>query len=403
MDRPGAAPARPAAERRRGLGASGTTGRPASRRPRARTMSAMSPDAAPNRASDKIARVLDRARRRRAARRSRDRCAVRGARSRLRACRARPPTSCAQPSIGDAVDLRRQAQHQLHEHLPATTAASARSPKARRTRRCAALPYRRGPATRSARRVREAWERGATEVCMQGGIHPRFTGETYLAICRAAKEAVPQIHVHAFSPLEVRHGARTLGHLGRARSCASCKAAGLGSLPGTAAEILDDESGASICPDKVTTAGMARRGGGSARARPARRPRRSCSATSRHTCTGRGICCGCADSSRTRGGFTEFVPLPFVHMEAPLYSEGSGAQGTDVARGHPDACRRAPGAASALPQHPGVLGQARAALGAGRACAAGANDLGGTLMNEIISRAAGAAHGQELAPQRWRS
>ena len=103
------------------------------------------------------------------------------------------------------------------------------------------------------RRTREAWDRGATEICLQGGIHPDYTGETYLSICRAVKDAAPEIHVHAFSPLEVWQGARTLGadlpeYLERLR------AAGLGSLPGTAAEILDDEVRRVICPDKVTTA-----------------------------------------------------------------------------------------------------------------------------------------------------
>ena len=103
-----------------------------------------------------------------------------------------------------------------------------------------------------ARRTREAWDRGATEICLQGGIHPDYTGETYLSICRAVKDAAPEVHVHAFSPLEVWQGARTLGielpaFLERLRE------AGLGSLPGTAAEILDDEVRRDLCPDKITT------------------------------------------------------------------------------------------------------------------------------------------------------
>ena len=103
------------------------------------------------------------------------------------------------------------------------------------------------------RRAVEAWERGATEVCLQGGIHPDYTGATYLAICRAIKEAVPDIHIHAFSPLEVTQGAHDARPAGGGVSCASCKAAGLGTLPGTAAEILDDEVRAVICPDKIKT------------------------------------------------------------------------------------------------------------------------------------------------------
>ncbi len=103
------------------------------------------------------------------------------------------------------------------------------------------------------RRSEEAWERGATEVCLQGGIHPEYTGATYLAVCRAIKQALPGMHVHAFSPLEVWQGAKTLGRA-LPDFLAELRDAGLGSLPGTAAEILDDEVRAVICPDKVKTA-----------------------------------------------------------------------------------------------------------------------------------------------------
>src|SRR5262249_7804045 len=103
-----------------------------------------------------------------------------------------------------------------------------------------------------ARRVREAWTRGATEVCMQGGIHPDYTGATYLAVVRAVKTAVPAMHVHAFSPLEVRHGAETLG-ISVTEFLHRLRDHGLGTLPGTAAEILDDEVRAVICPDKLRT------------------------------------------------------------------------------------------------------------------------------------------------------
>jgi len=103
-----------------------------------------------------------------------------------------------------------------------------------------------------ARRTREAWQRGATEMCLQGGIHPDYDGETYIDICRTVKQAAPGIHVHAFSPLEGWQGAHTL-NMSVAEFLSELKRAGLGSLPGTAAEILDDEIRDVICPDKLTT------------------------------------------------------------------------------------------------------------------------------------------------------
>ena len=102
------------------------------------------------------------------------------------------------------------------------------------------------------RRAQEAWQRGATEVCLQGGIHPDFTGDTYLEICRAIRTAVPSMHIHAFSPLEIYQGAETLG-IPLQSFLESLQRAGLGTLPGTAAEILDDEIRGIICPDKITT------------------------------------------------------------------------------------------------------------------------------------------------------
>ncbi len=118
------------------------------------------------------------------------------------------------------------------------------------------------------RRSEEAWARGATEVCLQGGIHPEYTGATYLGVCRAIKAAVPGMHVHAFSPLEVWQGAKTLGRP-LPDFLAELREAGLGSLPGTAAEILDDEVRAIICPDKVKTAEWLEVMRGGARGRPA--------------------------------------------------------------------------------------------------------------------------------------
>jgi FO synthase len=247
------------------------------------------------------------------------------------------------------------------------------------------------------RRVSEAWARGATEVCMQGGIHPSFTGETYLAICRAAKEAVPQIHVHAFSPLEVTHGARTLGLSVRA-FLRELQAAGLGSLPGTAAEILDDEIRREICPDKVTTrewldvVGAAHELGLATTSTIMFGHLEEYVHWARHLLRLRG-------QQQATGGFTEFVPLPFVHMEAPLYLKGLARKGPTLR----EAILMHAVARLVLHPHFHNIQVSWVKLGprwAQEVLRAGANDLGGTLMNESISRAAGAAHGQELVPSR---
>lgn len=245
------------------------------------------------------------------------------------------------------------------------------------------------------RRVREAWDRGGTEVCMQGGIHPSFTGQTYLDICRAAKEAVPEIHVHAFSPLEVSHGARTLG-LSVREFLVELKAAGLGSLPGTAAEILDDEIRRELAPDKLDTQGWldvvatAHRVGLPTTSTIMFGHVENYTHWARHLLRLRAL-------QKETGGITEFVPLPFVHMEAPMYLRGRARKGPTLRETilmH---------AVSRLVLHPLIrniqvswvkLGPAFAR----RCLQAGANDMGGTLMNESISRAAGASHGQEFAP-----
>ena len=254
------------------------------------------------------------------------------------------------------------------------------------------------PVEEIVRRAREAWDRGAVEICLQGGIHPAFTGETYLEICAAVKEALPDLHVHAFSALEVWQGAATLG-LPLEDYLARLQDVGLASLPGTAAEILDDEVRRVLCPDKVSTAPVAR----GARRPPtasgcARRPR-SCSAPSRAREAGRATCSRCATSSGETGGFTEFVPLPFVHMEAPIYLKGNARPGPTFREAvlmH---------AVGRLALHPWITNVQASWVklgldGAQAALRAGANDLGGTLMNESISRAAGAAHGQEMPPER---
>ncbi len=248
-----------------------------------------------------------------------------------------------------------------------------------------------------ARRVAEAWQRGATEVCMQGGIHPSYTGDTYIELCRTVKAAQPRIHVHAFSPLEILHGARTTGSdlpsfLRRLRD------AGLGTLPGTAAEILDDEVRARICPDKLDTAqwvevieaahGVGLRTTATIMFGHVERPLH----WARHLLRIRAL------QERT-GGFTEFVPLPYVHMEAPMHRKGASRRGPTFREAvlmH---------AVSRLALHPVLpsiqVSWVKMGVEGSRACLnAGANDLGGTLMNESISRAAGTVHGQELPPER---
>ncbi len=247
-----------------------------------------------------------------------------------------------------------------------------------------------------ARRVREAWARGASEVCMQGGIHPDYSGETYLAILRAVKTAVPSIHVHAFSPLEVHQGARTLGipvadFLGRLRD------AGLGSLPGTAAEILDDEVRAIICPDKLATqewldvVETAHRAGLSTTATIMFGHVDRNEHWARHLLAIRRL-------QEKTGGFTEIVPLPFVHMEAPIYFKGHARRGPTWREA---VLMHAVARLALNPLIPNIqVSWVKMGIAGAKVCLrAGANDLGGTLMNESISRAAGAEHGEELPPE----
>ncbi len=245
------------------------------------------------------------------------------------------------------------------------------------------------------RRSSEAWTRGATEVCLQGGIHPDYTGATYIAICDAIKASAPEIHIHAFSPLEIWQGAATLS-IPVETFLKQLKAAGLGTLPGTAAEILHDDVRAVICPDKLTTQQWLEV------------IETAHSVGLRTTST---IMYGHVDApehwarhlthlrrlQQRTGGITEFVPLPFVPMETPIYLHGKSRSGPTFREAvlmH---------AVARLALHPLItnIQASWVKMGSGglKAClTAGVNDIGGTLMNESITRAAGATHGEELPP-----
>jgi FO synthase len=245
------------------------------------------------------------------------------------------------------------------------------------------------------RRSTEAWERGATEVCMQGGIHPEYTGKTYLDLCSAVKEALPEMHVHAFSPLEVWQGAQTLD-VSLEAFLQDLQDAGLGTLPGTAAEILDDEVRDVLCLDKINTEQWlevmetAHHVGFRTTSTIMYGHMETSTHWARHLLRLRAL------QART-GGFTEFVPLPFVHMEAPMYLKGRARRGPTFREAvlmH---------AVARLALHPHFTNIQTSWVKMGRAgvkacLSAGVNDLGGTLMNESITRAAGSEHGQELDP-----
>jgi FO synthase len=242
-------------------------------------------------------------------------------------------------------------------------------------------------------KVVEAVSLGATEVCLQGGIHPSFDGDYYIDVARAVKEVAPDIHIHGFTALEVTEGARRLGeplrdYLQRLMDN------GLRTLPGTAAEILDDEVRAVLCPDTVNTEqwleahrtahSLGLQSNVTIMFGSIEQPR----SWARHMLVTR-------DLQKETGGFTEFVPLPFVHMEAPIY--------------HRRMARRGPTFREAVLMHAvgriayhGSIDNIQASWvklgldGVRQVLQAGVNDLGGTLIDENISRAAGASHGQHM-------
>ena len=249
-------------------------------------------------------------------------------------------------------------------------------------------------------RVVEAEAMGATEVCLQGGIHPDFDGDYYLHVIRAVREGSPTIHIHGFTALEVTEGARR-SQVPLADYLVLLRDAGLRTIPGTAAEILDDDVRAVLCPDKIDTeqwldAHRAAHGVGlnsnvTIMFGAVEQPR----SWARHLVRTRAL-------QRETGGFTEFVPLPFVHMATPLYIQRRS--------------RRGPTFRETLLMH--AVGRIAyrgdidniqlswvklGAAGARQLLRAGVNDLGGTLIDENISRAAGASHGQMMDADAFRA
>ncbi len=248
--------------------------------------------------------------------------------------------------------------------------------------------------------VTEADEAGATEVCLQGGIHPSFDGDYYLQILDAVKKGSERIHIHGFSALEIHEGARRLG-IDLKSYLTQCKDSGLKSLPGTAAEILDDEVRATLCPDKIktdrwleihrTAHDVGLRSNITIMFGSIENPRN----WARHIAITRSL-------QQETLGFTEFVPLPFVHMASPIYLQKKARKGPTFREAllmH----------AVARISYQRLVPNIQASWvkmgidGARQLLQAGANDLGGTLMGENISRAAGAIHGQELTREEFES
>jgi len=251
-----------------------------------------------------------------------------------------------------------------------------------------------------AERAREAWNLGATEVTLQGGIHPDFDGDYYIDVAHAVRDAVPEMHIHGFTALEVTEGARRLGQ-SLEDYLLRLKAAGLASLPGTAAEILDDEVRAVLCPDKINTEEWlechraAHRIGLRSNITMMFGSIESPRSWARHFVVTRAL-------QEETGGFTEFVGLPFVHMASPIYLQRKARRGPtfrETILVH---------AIARLVYH-GLIDNVQVSWtkigveGARQLLRSGCNDLGGTLMDENISRAAGASHGQKMTEEAFGS
>jgi len=253
------------------------------------------------------------------------------------------------------------------------------------------------------RRVHEAWDLGATEVCIQAGLPPRIDGSFYIDLCAAIKREIPEIHVHAFSPEEILYGA-TISNKTIEDYLKALKDVGLGSLPGTSAEILDDRIRDIISPGRISTRDWM------TVIRTAHQVGIPTTSTimyghietaldrARHLDLLRGI-------QKETGGITEFVPLSFIASEAPMVKK-SLVPGVRANVGREDVLRMYAVARLMLDAWIPNLQATWVKQGAELAqecLKAGANDFGGTLMNESISTSAGAQHGQFLHPSQLRS
>jgi len=252
------------------------------------------------------------------------------------------------------------------------------------------------------RRAKEAWDLGATEVCIQAGLPPKMPGDLYLDVCRALKAELPDLHIHGFSPEEVLYGA-TRSDCSIEEYLARLKEAGVGSLPGTSAEILDDDLRRTISPGRISVADWRRVITGAHRLGIPTTSTimyghvETAHHRAAHLVTIRQI-------QQETGGITEFVPLSLIHDEAPMYRKGTvagvrpGASGEEVVTMH---------AVARLMLYPWVKNIQVSWVKEGPKLAqwclnAGVNDLGGTLINESISTAAGATHGQLVPPRELR-
>ena len=245
------------------------------------------------------------------------------------------------------------------------------------------------------RRTREAKDRGATEICVQGGLHPNIDGSYYRDIVRAIKEEAPDIHLHAFSPFEIQYGSR-LARLNHEEFMLDLKSHGLDTIPGTAAEILDTEVRSRLTRNKLSSEAWvsiiktAHRLGIRSTATIMYGHIDKPSHWAEHIALIREI-------QKETGGFTEFVPLGFVHYDTPIYRDGEARAGPT----REESIKMHAVSRLMLNRWVDNIQVSWVKLGpsfAQEMVRYGVNDLGGTLMNESISRAAGAPHGQEVTP-----